>query len=256
MIGDTASFDPTQFAPPLEHEVHIWYASLVQPDAWYQRLVQTLSPDEHKRAKRFFAEHDRQHFVIARGILRDILGRYIGIDASECQFHYGKNGKPALAEIHHSPLRFNVSHSGEWALYAITNNWEVGVDIERLHAPVEAEKIAQRFFSTRENAFLETLPPSLRREAFFTYWTCKEAVVKAMGDAIFHSLTQIDIGIAPEKENSLVFLGPNDVTTAVAPWLLRKLIPPAGYAAALALEGGREQYPAPVLITRSVIPLC
>ena len=80
-------------------EVHVWRASLDLPSAWRSRLQQTLSPDELERAKRFRFERDRRRYVVRRGMLRDILGRYLGVEAGELRFVYSAHGKPDLAPL-------------------------------------------------------------------------------------------------------------------------------------------------------------
>jgi len=216
-------------------EVHVWYASLSQPMPDIQRLAQTLSEDEHSRAERFYFERDRNHFITGRGILRSILSRYLGVKPEQLRFNYGPYGKPALTETPGGDtLRFNVSHSAGFALYAVTYNREIGVDIERIRPISEIEQIAERFFSAREWAAIRALPPSQRQEAFFSYWTCKEALMKALGDGLFRSLDQVEVSASPNEPAKLLNI--DGASQAVARWSLLKLTPPAGYAAALAIE--------------------
>jgi phosphopantetheinyl transferase len=77
-----------------------------------------------------------------------------------------------------------LSHSHELVLYAVTNGWQIGIDIERIQADLASEQVAERFFSPREVATLRALPPDLRQEAFFNCWTRKEAYIKAHGKGL------------------------------------------------------------------------
>ena len=118
-----------------DHEVHVWRASLELPSSQVQRLRGILTDDELDRAKRFSFERDRQRFIAARGILRSILSHYITINPGDLRFYYNQYGKPFLAPDFSSYLlNFNLSHSGHMALYAITRNREIGVDVERVHS--------------------------------------------------------------------------------------------------------------------------
>ncbi|MBD1833607.1 hypothetical protein H6F61_13180 [Cyanobacteria bacterium FACHB-472] len=80
-------------------EVHVWCASLDQSASLVQQLATTLSADEQLRADRFRFEQHRQHFIIGRGVLRAILGRYMNIEPSQLQFSYSPHAKPALADV-------------------------------------------------------------------------------------------------------------------------------------------------------------
>ena len=131
--------------------MHVWRAALDVPESQVRSLWYTLTADECQRAERYVFEKDRTHFVVARGLLRVLLGRYLGQDPPHLRFTYGPHGKPALAtDTGGGALRFNVSHSHGLALYAITRGREVGVDVERIRPEVAQEKIAERFFSPRE----------------------------------------------------------------------------------------------------------
>jgi 4'-phosphopantetheinyl transferase len=218
------------------HDVHVWRASLELSAEHVQRLRQTLAADEIARAERFYFEKDRKHFIVARGVLRVILSRYLGLDPTQLEFSYSSYGKPALTT---SPgkdwLRFNLSHSHELALYAITYGREVGIDIEYMRDKVSSEAIAEHYFSPREVTVLRALPVSLRREAFFTCWTRKEAYIKARGEGLSFPLDHFDVSLVPGEPAALLHtLGdPHEASR----WSLQALAPAMGYAAALAVEG-------------------
>ncbi|MBV8883220.1 MAG: hypothetical protein JO235_04370, partial [Chroococcidiopsidaceae cyanobacterium CP_BM_RX_35] len=117
----------------LSKDIHVWRASLDQPISCVQQLAQTLCAEEGTRAERFYFEQDRQRFIVGRGLLRAILGRYLSVEPSQIQFHYGPRGKPALSlACGGSWLRFNLSHSQGLAVYAVTRDREIGIDIEHI----------------------------------------------------------------------------------------------------------------------------
>jgi 4'-phosphopantetheinyl transferase len=236
-----ASFDRLWCLPPSEMalssaQVHVWRVSL-EPDAsGVEQLQRNLSADELQRAARFHFPRDRRRFIVARGALRDILGRYLGMPPSDLDFCYSSYGKPALA---HAPgeewLRFNVSHSHELALVAVTRDREVGVDLEYLRSDIACEEIAAHFFSGSERASLRALPTEVKHQAFFNCWTRKEAYIKAHGEGLSLPLDQFDVSLAPGEPAALLATrhDPRDAWR----WSLQALMPGPGYAAAVVVEG-------------------
>jgi 4'-phosphopantetheinyl transferase len=217
-------------------EIHIWCASLEQPASRFQRLTQLLSMDERIMAKRFHFERDRKRFIARRGILRTILGAYLGMEPSQIQFCYVKNGKPALSDTFgKGKICFNSSHSEGLALYAFTHDCEIGVDIECIRDIPEMEQIAERFFSARENAVLRALPQSKKKEAFFNCWTRKEAFIKAIGDGLSWPLDEFDVSLVPGEPARLLRIEGD--SEAVSPWSIQELKPAFGFAAAFAARG-------------------
>jgi len=217
-------------------DIHVWRASLDQPTLCFQQLAQHLCADENRRAERFYFDCDRKHFIVGRGILRTILGQYLGIEPSQVQFCYGSRGKPALTQTCGGDwLRFNLSHSQELVLYAIAREREIGIDIEHIRPMPEAEQIVERFFSVRENAVFRALLPSQKQAAFFNCWTRKEAYIKALGDGLALPLDQFDVSLSPDEPARL--LGIKGDRFAAESWSLQELIPEPGYVAALAVEG-------------------
>jgi len=174
------------------NEVHVWRADLALKVSGLPRLQQFLSADEKTRARRFHFQKDREHFVVARGILRSILACYLEMDPRQLRFCYSPYGKPALAwESGRSGLRFNVSHAHGLALYAITCGRELGVDVEFNRTDLAGEQIAEQFFSPREVVALRALPKKMQQEAFITCWTRKEAYIKARGEGLHFPWTSL-----------------------------------------------------------------
>jgi 4'-phosphopantetheinyl transferase len=219
-----------------ENEVHVWQASLELPSSQVQRLEHNLSEEELERAERFHFKRHRSHFIAARGLLRIILGSYLKTDPGNLRFRYGPKGKPELAgETSRRGLRFNVSHSHNLALYAVTHDRRIGVDVERIRPDVAGEKIAERFFSPREAATLRELPASVRQEAFYTCWTRKEAYLKAVGEGITLRLDQFEVSVTPGEP--AVLLSINGDPKEASYWSLKGLGPGPGYVGALAVKG-------------------
>lgn len=216
-------------------EVHVWWLSLdaTRPDI--DRLAGLLSKDERARAAQYCFERDRHRFVVGRGLLRTILGRYLGTDPARLAFDYGPHGKPALAgQAHDDGLRFNLAHSQGVGVLAVARR-EVGIDVECRRPVPDAEQIAKTNFSALEHATFCALPPRLRTRAFFDCWTRKEAFVKAIGDGLTHPLDTFEVSFAPGAPAQLAsVLGEPD---AARRWLLVALECPPGCTAALVAEG-------------------
>lgn len=228
-------------APPVtltlaDDEVHVWRASLNLPPAQIQHLRSVLAADEQARAERFHFQKDRDHFIVARGVLRLILGRYLTRDPEHLVFRYNSYGKPALVPAEsEEPLCFNVSHSHELALYAVSRGREVGIDLEHIRSGVDIDHIAARFFAPGEVSTLRTLPATVRNEAFFRCWTRKEAYIKARGEGLSLPLDQFEVTLTPGQPAALMST-PGDPREA-SRWSLQDLTPALGYVAALAVEG-------------------
>ena len=223
-----------------DDEVHVWRESLKQPPSLVRALSSALSEDEQERAGRFYFQRDREHFIVARAMLRIILGRYLNMEPGQLSFCYSSYGKPYLAqENNREDLRFNLSHSGELALIAVTRGREIGVDIELIRQDVLEEKIADRFFSQLEAAMLRALPIDLQAEAFFNCWTRKEAYIKARGEGLSLPLDKFDVSLAPGEPAAL--LGIRIGSEEMSRWNMLELAVGAGYAAALVIEGRDRQ---------------
>ncbi|MEH2005573.1 4'-phosphopantetheinyl transferase HetI [Nostoc sp.] len=210
----------------LPDEIHVWCIDLDQPESQLQNLAATLSNDEMARAERFYFQEHRQRFIAGRGILRTILGRYLGMKALEVQFNYQHRGKPVLADrFADSGLAFNLSHSQGLGLCAVNWTREIGVDLEYIRPISDLEALAKRFFLPREYEMLRSLSPNQQQEVFFRYWTCKEAYLKATGDGL-SQLEQIEVLLTPTEPAKLQI---------TEDWSLFELVPANNYVAAVAV---------------------
>lgn len=219
-------------------EIHIWRAALDQPATCVQQLGQTLSADERLRAEKFHFESDRLRFIVGRGLLRTILGRYLELEPGCLHFCYGSHGKPALVETTdqgRGRLCFNLAHAQGLALYAVTGQREIGIDLEYVRFLPEAGQIAEQFFSARERELLRALPAGQQQEAFFQCWTGKEACIKALGDGLARPLDRFDVSSAVGKSARwLKMTGDSPEATG---WFVQIWGPAPGYVAAVAVKG-------------------
>jgi 4'-phosphopantetheinyl transferase len=214
----------------------VWRASLDVQNAELRRLHSLLSVDELDRAARFRFVRDRNRFVIGRGLLRTILADYAEMAAEELRFGYSPYGKPRLLD--RSEILFNVSHSADRVLVAVTPDIPVGVDVEVLDTKLADELVAERFFSEQEVRDLRSLPPAGRPRAFLTCWTRKEAFIKARGEGLSLPLQDFDVTLTPGVPPTLL----RTAWSATEPveWLLFDLSEDCpGCVAALAVRVAR-----------------
>jgi 4'-phosphopantetheinyl transferase len=225
---------PTDLVAP-RGTVHLWRASLDPPAHHVERLQDVLSAPERQRAGQFSAQRDRTRCIVARGLLRVILGRYLEVPPGELRLHSGGTGKPVLPVSQASGIEFSVSHSSGLVVYAVTCGRRIGVDIERVRAVSGWAGVPGRVLSPREHAVFRSLAPDQQRAAFFRAWTRKEACAKAWGLGLQCPLGRIDVSLAPfEPVRPLSISGDPG---ASGRWSLQDLTPAPGYAAALAAEG-------------------
>jgi len=219
-------------------EVHLWRADLGLALPRLDALESIVSDDERARADRFHAPQDSERFLAGRAILRIILGRYAGESPESLRFRYGVYGKPALfREEAASPLRFNVSHSGPMAVYAVALQHEIGVDVEHIQEDVARQQVAEYFFARREAATLRSLPRALQTRAFYACWTRKEAYVKARGAGLVLPLDQFEVSVDPDEPAALLRVAEDP--RAPRRWSLHDLPLGPEYVGALAAESRR-----------------
>jgi 4'-phosphopantetheinyl transferase len=216
-------------------EVHLWWSALnVSEPVSDARISEVLSADEQARAARFHLGRDRRRFILARGMLRHILARYVGRRPQEIRFQYSLQGKPRLADPL-SDIEFNLAHSDELFLCAITRGRQVGVDVERIRPMPDLVQVASSTFSLVEQVALFALEPDQWLRGFFNCWTRKEAYVKARGDGLRIPLEAFDVSLKPGEPAALLAnrLNPDEVMR----WSLAEVSPAEEYVGAVAVQG-------------------
>lgn len=213
-----------------DRTVHVRAVHTQAPDAVVEQFQSLLAADEIERAARFRFEHLQRSFILARGALRILLGRYLNTAPHDLEFSYGSKGKPTLSAP--ARLQFNASHSGALALFAFTMDCEIGVDVEVVRQTPDIEDIAKRFFCTEEAAELMSLPAGQRDQAFFLCWTRKEAYIKATGEGLSAPLDAFRVTLRPGEPARILHFARDPI--AAQAWTLHDLRPDPAYAAALA----------------------
>lgn len=213
---------------PAPGVIDLWTLTLDRPAAEVSCLSAILCDDEIDRAGRFVSTRHGDRFIVARASLRLILGSRLGIPSRELTFGYNPFGKPYLTEDAPTSLHFNLSHSGSFAMLAVSDRFPVGIDIEEIK-PLK-EEVAGYFFSVREQISLRKLPTDGYLRGFYRCWTRKEALVKGCGEGLSIPLDSFDVSIG---EQPTVDLSRLDVSGS-AHWRLWNVGAPSGFEGALA----------------------
>jgi 4'-phosphopantetheinyl transferase len=212
-------------------DTHVYVARLGDARPFFP----LLTDDERTRAERFRLARVRDQFVAARGQLRALLGRYLGLEPRAVPVLYADGGKPHLPAGY--PLHFNLSHTDGLAVFAVGHS-RVGVDVERVRPIPDADGLVSRFFTRRECEQFQALPPSARPGAFLRAWTRKEAVLKAIGRGV-QSLDCCEVTFADGEPPALIELEGD--RSAGGRWRLFGWEPAPGYLAAGAVEMSNAQ---------------
>ena len=216
-------------------DVHVWRVRLRQVRPLFRTLLNILSPPEQLRAGKYHFQSDCEQFVLARGMLRVILSRYLNIEPGQILFSHNQYGKPAVSPDDTTSLRFNASRSNWYALLAVAHGREVGVDIEWVRHDLASLEVADHFFSPAEVTALRALPTHERINAFFDCWTRKESYIKALGRGLSQPLHTFTVSLTPGEPAAL--LSVDEELGEASRWSLIELFPGAGYRASLAVEG-------------------
>ena len=215
-------------APPLaETDLCVWWVDLQGAAGDLSAYLTLLSEAERDRAARLRTTEGRTAFTVTRGVLRSLLGEFLGCAPDAVELAAGPHGKPQVVAPDKPLLHFNVSHTRDRAVLAFSADGPVGVDVECIDERVDGSRLAARFFSWREITELARLPDARRQQGFFACWTRKEAFVKAVGTGISHGLASFTVNVGPD--------GPAELSDPEGErWRLVHLHPGPGYAAALA----------------------
>jgi len=187
-----------------------------------------IPPDELLHIDSFKRPEIRTRQLLAHAALRALIAKRLDTEPRKVLFRIGEHGKPMLAGG--GALHFNLSHSSDLALVAMSQSVEVGVDVEHLRAIRDLSRLAGRFFAPAEAAALASLPEAGRNAAFFRVWTRKEALLKATGQGIANGLKRFEV--SGEPDGGLIACdGSRDKARE---WTLHTWSPAEGYIATVA----------------------
>jgi 4'-phosphopantetheinyl transferase len=192
-----------------------------------------LSSQEMARADAFRFADDRRRFMVSTSVLRLLCAAYSDREPHSITFRYGAFGKPELTP--ETKLRFNLSHSGKYAVVGFVEDSDIGVDIEHIRPIKEMETVARNFFSRREFHALHNLADASFTQAFYRCWTRKEAVIKAIGSGLSFPLDSFAVSLDDDHDARL--LESEWAEGEATQWHLFSHQPATGYIVAVALRG-------------------
>ena len=231
----TATAETTVKRPQVRSEYELFTTRLDLAPRAVTALAEVLSDEEQQRASRLVVHGERARFIVARARLRQLLGARLGVSPGSVDFSYGARGKPALAaRFADSGLRFNVARSEDIAVYAFALDREIGVDVEAVRELPDADEIAARCFSLRENEAYLALSARDRPLGFFNCWTRKEAFVKAVGEGLSHPLEGFEVSLAPGEPATILRVG--GCAGEHCGWQMQSFSPAPGFVAAIVIE--------------------
>lgn len=229
---------------PLADTVHLYTLTLPHDSAELTRLSAFLAPAEIARAEALKSQALQRCFRAGRGLLREILAGYLGLDASRVPLAIGTHGKPCLSGGG-VELRFNLAHTGNDLLLALAVGREVGVDIEQIDVGKPLETMARLVFSHGEQAELARLAPSEREQAFYRGWVRKEACLKGCGKGFALPGSSFEVAPLGEATTSLT------VACDGQDWQVTDLAVPDPCCAALAVAANDADSSPPVIVRRT-----
>lgn len=185
--------EPMPPCPELKSgQVHVWHISL---ESLQEIEVEHLDEQEIKRSEAFYFLKDKNVYKVSRSYLKKILGLYMGTEPEKLLFRLGSKGKPYL-QFPVSDLQFNMTHSNQLILIAVTRQNEIGIDVEHLRPVETLQGVIENQFSMSEQKTLKNCPREEQSKLFFQLWTSKEAFLKAFGTGIREGLQ--NIALKPE----------------------------------------------------------
>ena len=213
------------------HEVHLWIAELPRHMDRYGEYRGLLTEEEQQREAQFKTSILKKHFSLSRSLLRLLLRRYV--HPIPVDFSYGKYGKPYL-KYNPSCVQFNLSHSHNLTVYAITKDIPLGVDIEYITNDILTNELQEMIFSQDEKEKFCSLKKEQQNLAFFRAWTCKEAFLKATGVGLSRSLHDIEVAFSPSEQPGIVRI--DGEVGQSKDWSVVVLDQNPGYLGALAVQ--------------------
>jgi len=189
---------PASRSCPAPGDVHVYYAeatALIEQAGGIDRALALLQAAEPERFARYRADVDRWMFLGGRLLARTLVGRALGVPPDAWRWGEGPHGRPGVAGPATS-LRFNLSHSAGLVVCAIADGRDVGVDVEHLERPPVDRRMVRRYLSPAEATDVEAQPDDAWQRRFLTYWTLKEAYLKARGVGVSLPLAEITFELA------------------------------------------------------------
>tara|TARA_B100001142_G_scaffold316480_1_gene356316 strand:- start:215 stop:979 length:765 start_codon:yes stop_codon:yes gene_type:complete len=219
-------------------DAHLWFARHDDFDTFKLKRtsLEWLTEIELIRLNRCYDERHRTQYILGRLLVRNVLSQYSYLEPWCWRFGENKFGKPILDPRHEQDLSFNLSHSGNCLVVAVSRSNELGVDIERSDKPRRVTRIARRYFANSEIEELFDLPDSEQLSRFYDLWTLKEAYTKARGFGLAIPFSQFSFAFSREKLNMSFSKSVDDKPSNWQIWQMNY----TPYKIALAVKGDTE----------------
>lgn len=199
--------------------------------------AEVLSASERSRFRRMRSVGKRREYLAGRSAMRRVLGPLIDMEPRDVPIESGVHGKPEIGG--HDGLHFNLSHSGDRALLAVSRHGPIGVDIEVARPGRPFRRLARRFFHPAEYDWLQGLPAGDSAAGFYRLWTLKEAYLKAIGTGL--TLSSRAFEVDPESDPPRL-VGTSAGQLPAEQWAMQVLPTEPGYHAALCTPAGVLDY--------------
>lgn len=241
---------------PLDNsQVHLWLAFSAEADdaQLHERYRALMTPEERARGDRFYFERDRSRYRVTRALVRSVLSRYAPMIApADWRFEASAYGQPLIANPHPEAQRlsFNLTHTHDLIVLAVTQGRAVGVDTENITRGALLD-VADRFFAPSECEHLRALPIDAQPRRFFELWTLKESYIKARGMGLSIPLHKFAFDLREPQAVSLSTL--DDLQDPAERWALRHLWATPDHPVALCVE--RLDQPSFEVVARRIVPL-
>ncbi|MGN6393952.1 MAG: 4'-phosphopantetheinyl transferase family protein [Mucilaginibacter sp.] len=220
---DVIWLEPSICSFRINKSVDIWSISINPLLPVPGSRLAILPADEKDRANRFYRQNDRNRFLISRWALRTILARYLGLEPSAMIFEAGKNKKPHIKNPGGLSLHYNLSHSAENILLAVSDE-AIGADVEFINRDFGYSEVLADNFSLEEVSYINEADHINR---FFVLWTRKEAITKATAQGLDCDLTLLPGLEGPHSVQTGIIASDND-------WQISSFIINEKYAASVA----------------------
>jgi 4'-phosphopantetheinyl transferase len=193
----------------INNSVDVWRINISSNLSVLNDFLAIINPGELARANRYYHAKDRNRFIISRGALRIILGKYLNHHPAAIEFEIGINKKPHIKNPNNTGIFYNISHAGDWILLGISNA-NIGVDTEQINYDYNYKDVLQDNFSREEIDFINQ---TMSFERFFMLWTRKEALTKATGKGL-----DSDLKLIPCLEG--IHFAQSDIMSSTHDWLI------------------------------------
>lgn len=238
------------------NEIHVWYAydDNIKDASLLSQYVNLLNEEERAQHQRFHFEKHRHQYLITRATVRSILSLYLPEIAPE-QWEFKKNeyGKPLIGNSALViPLHFNISHTDQLIVMAVTLDRDLGVDVEYLPRLGKMLDIANSFFSPAEVEQLFALPIESQRNRFFDLWTLKEAYIKACGMGLSIPLDHFSYSFSNQGKIAIEFRPERNDQSDY--WQFWQMHPNVDYKVSMAIKNEKTDISYAVSM-REIIPL-